>query len=490
MESARRGPTTLSKAFRSSRGLKKVVEYNELGQPVGLAAAQLSSYMGVLARHMVPIIHEKWSKVPRSLKDKIWCFLEGKFVLQPQKKRNLIQNVGALWRSFKSRLTRKYIMPFKDQEDLLGNPPAMYKFIDKRHWEEFVKIRLSKNFQVRREILSTRRKKNLYPHRLSRKGYADLMEQLKKKKGELSSDGLDRSILWKKAREDKNGNIPHDATKEKVEKIDKLTEQVNEGSLVTSGSNDILTLALGTAEQSGNVRGMGKFVSQGSYFHTARPKMQEEREARLRVEAELCLTKQRLARVEEQLALVLQTKGGTAPSFHSANTESSSESERISRLEAQLAIFMGIQGAEASIFSHQNRSTASKPSSSAGSSPKVVKDSEDKDVDDEINQRKRNIGIGKGKSCIMCLETSGSSIAVAKGKVFRSKSCDMLHNVPIGKGNVRVLVEEAIKPSFRLPIPLKGEEEIFLVGDAKRYHVAWPKKLVIKGKKVKKLMKG
>ncbi|KAI3899044.1 hypothetical protein MKW92_012197, partial [Papaver armeniacum] len=69
----------------------------------------------------------------------------------------------------------------------------------------------------------------------------------------------------------------------------------------------------------------------------------EEREARLRVEAELCLTKQRLARVEEQLALVLQTKGGTAPSCHSVNTESSSESERISRLEAQLAIFMGIQ---------------------------------------------------------------------------------------------------------------------------------------------------
>ncbi|KAI3905681.1 hypothetical protein MKW92_028265, partial [Papaver armeniacum] len=53
----------------------------------------------------------------------------------------------------------------------------------------------------------------------------------------------------------------------------------------------------------------------------------------------------------------------------------------------------------------------------------------------------------------------------------------MLHNVPIGKGNVRVLVEEALKPSFCLPIPLKGEEEIFLVGDAERYHVAWPKKL-------------
>ncbi|KAI3882678.1 hypothetical protein MKX03_031538 [Papaver bracteatum] len=207
---------------------------------------------------------------------------------------------------------------------------------------------------------------------------------------------------------------------------------------------------------------MGKFVSQGAYFHTARPKMQEEREAILRVEAELCQTKQTLARVKEQLALVLQTQGGSAPSCHSANTESSSKSERISRLESQLAIFMGIQGAEASIYTHQNHSAASKPSSSAGSSPKVVKDSEDNGVDDEINQTKRNIGFGK---------------------IFKA-------NVRIGKGNVRVLVEEALNPSFHLPIPLKGEEEIFLVGDAERYHVAWPKKLVIKGKKAKKLMKG
>ncbi|KAI3902727.1 hypothetical protein MKW92_010532, partial [Papaver armeniacum] len=66
---------------------------------------------------------------------------------------------------------------------------------------------------------------------------------------------------------------------------------------------------------------------------------------------------------------------------------------------------------------------------------------------------------------------------MSKGKVFRSKSCDMLHNVPFGKGNVHVLVEEALKPSFCLPIPLKGEEEIFLEGDAERYHIAWPKKL-------------
>ncbi|KAI3849104.1 hypothetical protein MKW98_029029, partial [Papaver atlanticum] len=142
-------------------------------------------------------------------------------------------------------------------------------------------------------------------------------------------------------------------------------------------------------------------------------------------------------------------QGGSAPSCHSENTESSSESERISCLEAQLAIFMGIQGAKSLIYTHQNHSAASKPSSSDGSSQKIVKDSEDTSVDDEIIQTKRNIGI--------------------------EKSYDMLHNVRIGKGNVCVLVEVALKPSFCLPFPPKGKEEIFLVGEAEGYHVAWPK---------------
>ncbi|KAI3994717.1 hypothetical protein MKX01_002333 [Papaver californicum] len=285
-KSERRGPTVMSKLFKSSKGLKKVVEYNEFGQPVGLAATQMSSFLGVLARHMVSIIYEKWTKVPRTLKDKIRCCLEGKFIVHPHSKKNLIKNIGELWRSFKIRLTRKYILPFKDQADLLVHPPAMYKFIDQRHWEAFVKSRLSTNFQVCHEIQTLKRKKNIYPHRLSRKGYAGLMEQMKQKEG-LSFDELDRSMLWKKAREDKSGVIPHDATRER----EKLTEQLKEGSLVTSRSDDILTLALGTSEHSGNVKRPG-----------------QEREARLRVEAEFQKINERVARVLEQLALVLQTQ--------------------------------------------------------------------------------------------------------------------------------------------------------------------------------------
>ncbi|KAI3958690.1 hypothetical protein MKW98_030355, partial [Papaver atlanticum] len=59
---------------------------------------------------------------------------------------------------------------------------------------------------------------------------------------------------------------------------------------------------------------------------------------------------QKLARVEEQLALVLQTQGGSAPTCQ----------------KAPLSIFIANQVAEASINTHQNHSAASKPSGTDG----------------------------------------------------------------------------------------------------------------------------
>lgn len=52
------------------------------------------------------------------------------------------------WRQFKSDLTRKYIMPFKDEAEALKNPPEDYGFIKQQHWKQFVNGRLTKEFQV------------------------------------------------------------------------------------------------------------------------------------------------------------------------------------------------------------------------------------------------------------------------------------------------------------------------------------------------------
>ncbi|CAL2255926.1 unnamed protein product [Prunus armeniaca] len=106
---------------------------------------------------------------------------------------------------------------------------------------------------------SQRREKCEYNHRLSRKGYVGLDDQLEET---MLGEEIDRSLLWKKAREDKQGNI-HDPK-------DDLKKQVPEGTLTASGSNDVLTLALGTPEHAGRVRGVGVGVSPTQFFNLPR----------------------------------------------------------------------------------------------------------------------------------------------------------------------------------------------------------------------------
>ncbi|CAL2267165.1 unnamed protein product [Prunus armeniaca] len=81
---------------------------------------------------------------------------------------------------------------------------------------------------------------------------------------------IDRSTLWKKARQDKHGNIPDPKVAEKAKLIDELQQQVAEGSLSITGSNDVLTLALGP-EHPGRVRGVGAGISPRQFFNLPRP---------------------------------------------------------------------------------------------------------------------------------------------------------------------------------------------------------------------------
>ncbi|PON66990.1 hypothetical protein PanWU01x14_105720 [Parasponia andersonii] len=48
-------------------------------------------------------------------------------------------------------------------------------------------------------------------------------------------------------------------------------QQFQEGNVEIDGSNDILTMALGTLEYSGCVRGMGFHISHRQYFHQPAP---------------------------------------------------------------------------------------------------------------------------------------------------------------------------------------------------------------------------
>ncbi|RVW24553.1 hypothetical protein CK203_090862 [Vitis vinifera] len=211
-----RGTTRKSMIIRNrNRGIKLVIKYNADGIYVGESSVHLTSYLGVLARTMVPIRYNTWRDVPEQLKDKLWDSIEIAFTLDKKSRRNCMLTLGKCFRSFKNTLTVKHILPFKDEPELLKKPPAEYHFIDDEDWNIFVKNRLSENSSTKQ-----RRKKHIYNHHLSRKGYAGLEEEM-----------------------------------------DELMKESQESGISYSGSNDILSQALGTPEYT------GRFELKGSTTH-------------------------------------------------------------------------------------------------------------------------------------------------------------------------------------------------------------------------------
>ncbi|KAE8712910.1 hypothetical protein F3Y22_tig00110221pilonHSYRG00091 [Hibiscus syriacus] len=128
----------------------------------------------------------------------------------------------------------EFIEKFKNDPNAnLLNPPEMYPYLKINDWKVFVSQRLSKKWE---------------------------MQETGKEEDEIY-----RSLLWKKARQMKKGG--YDPNIQIV--VDKMEEMQKSETLgeVSCGTNDMLTQALGTQEQRGRVRGMGKFVRPHQYFY-------------------------------------------------------------------------------------------------------------------------------------------------------------------------------------------------------------------------------
>ncbi|KAA0066037.1 hypothetical protein E6C27_scaffold21G00090 [Cucumis melo var. makuwa] len=225
----KQGPTIMFDVTRvRSEGERKLVEYNEDGVPIGENGAKLNSFIGSCVHYYIPIIYATWIDVPAELKEKIYTIVE-----------SILKTAGTTFRQFKHWLTKKYILPFKNEPELLKRPPYMYSYIDQKQWEEFVRSRLCPHFEDKRKLQQERRKKNKYNHRLSRKGYANLREELKNIPSKESE--LDRASMWKKTRVDKKGQYDNEDIQEVVNRIDEISKTCADKE---PSPNDVLTQAL------------------------------------------------------------------------------------------------------------------------------------------------------------------------------------------------------------------------------------------------------
>ncbi|TYJ97211.1 uncharacterized protein E5676_scaffold92G00020 [Cucumis melo var. makuwa] len=163
-----RGPTTMSElALVRNSGQKLPIQFNEHGQPVGATSKKMQSYIGVCVRQQIPITYNSWKEVPNELKDKIYDCISMSFDLQPNAKHSILMSASRKFRTFKTTLTQKYILPSKDQPSLLQFPPKIYSHINQEDWESFVDARLSEEWED--ELVATNKNEDILTDALGSK---------------------------------------------------------------------------------------------------------------------------------------------------------------------------------------------------------------------------------------------------------------------------------------------------------------------------------
>ncbi|KAL8514992.1 hypothetical protein ACS0TY_013904 [Phlomoides rotata] len=204
-----RDPTHMHRLAMLKNNEKKLVVFNDRGQPIGKNETEMQSYIGVLARKNIKIAYREWKDVPMSDKETIW------------------EGVNDL-----------------DVHDM-NTPPTLYRFITKDDWTDFVYTHMYDDFKELSEKQKSIRAQRKYPHRLSRKGYAN-----------YAVENTELFFGWKDERTNK-GNMEEMSYKRQFQRFVSQYYGVKDG---------ILAKALDSKEHAGRVRGIGGDVTTSTFF--------------------------------------------------------------------------------------------------------------------------------------------------------------------------------------------------------------------------------
>ncbi|XP_058187994.1 uncharacterized protein LOC131304674 isoform X2 [Rhododendron vialii] len=250
----KRGPTKL-KTIAIDGDSRIEVKFDENGQPIGDGSIKLSSFLGPLVREIVPYTLSDWRKLPTGMAEILWQSVMVRFNLHEEWHREMVfRRMNEDWRASKSTLVRKVRNASNEEERLKLQPDNIKSLQD---WKDFVKEKTSEQFEVRSDKFKGMRQKQLkLQHTMSRKGYARLTAELKKKKNVPS---ISRAVVWADGHKNKNGQPANKKIAQKIKDMERI-ERDKPNSSLTNLKEDALSQVLGP-EKRGRLRTFGKGVT-------------------------------------------------------------------------------------------------------------------------------------------------------------------------------------------------------------------------------------
>ncbi|KAF4371434.1 hypothetical protein F8388_001962 [Cannabis sativa] len=163
-----------------AQGRKTKLEWNEKGEPIGTAYADMQSWIGVKARSTVPLTYDDWRHVDSKLKENIWKDTYDAFELPETYKAKLLSDAGKMMKSFKKLLTRTIILPIAKSGRIeeIRATPEKYPELNNEDWNDFVLTRLTPEFLALSEAQVAKARMNLSHHRSSRRGMPNVEQDL------------------------------------------------------------------------------------------------------------------------------------------------------------------------------------------------------------------------------------------------------------------------------------------------------------------------